>query len=40
MTYDEHNIIGNYRRVTRIHRLTSYGFLAFLCLHLFGIVSI
>lgn len=33
--FDPANVLGNYRRVMRINRVTSLGFLGFLALHLF-----
>lgn len=33
--FDPSNVLGNYRRVMRINRISSFGFLGFLALHLF-----
>ncbi len=38
-TYDPGQVIANYRRVMRLYRSLTLGFLGFLCLHLFGILS-
>lgn len=37
-TFDSSHILGNYRRVMSLNQLSSYGFLAFIGLHLFGIL--
>jgi 1,4-dihydroxy-2-naphthoate octaprenyltransferase len=38
-TLDAAAIIPNFRRVMRIMMVSSLGFLSFLCLHLFGLLS-
>lgn len=37
-TFDAGHVLGNYRRVMNLNQLSSYGFLVFIGLHLFGIL--
>lgn len=37
-TFDGSHALGNYRRVMNLNQLSSYGFLAFIGLHVFGIL--
>ncbi len=38
LIFDNAHVLANYRRVTRINRLTSLGFLGFISLHIWGIL--
>ncbi len=38
IVFDNRRVLANYRRVMRIHQLTSLGFLGFISLHLFGVL--
>lgn len=38
-TYDARQVVANYRRVMRLYRSLTLGFLGFLCLHFLGILS-
>lgn len=39
LTYDPGQVVANYRRVMRLYRSLTLGFLGFLCLHFLGILS-